>query len=174
MRNRVLFQQDKARNHTSRRMLHNLDEFDGVKLLPHLVYSPDFAPTDFYIFRSMAHFLSERIFDNIADVEQGCREFFASKPKDCYLKGINNGRQWQRTINQSIMTYILNIKCYCFLLFSQIWILLIKTKNLCSTLIIEANLIKDQLESWKNMKNKELKGEFFCYRKVMIEWIPRN
>jgi len=79
-RNRVLFQQDNARPHTSGRTLQKLEEFDGVKLLPHPAYSPDLAPSDFHVFRSMVHFLSRSIFDNIADVEQGCREFFASKP----------------------------------------------------------------------------------------------
>jgi len=80
--NRVLFQQDNARPHTSRRTLHNLEEFDGVKLLPHPAYSPDLVPSDFNLFMSIAHFLSGRIFDNIADVEQGCCEFFASKLKE--------------------------------------------------------------------------------------------
>jgi len=35
---RVLFQQDNARPHTSRRTLQKLDKFDGVKLLPHPSY----------------------------------------------------------------------------------------------------------------------------------------
>jgi [histone H3]-lysine36 N-dimethyltransferase SETMAR len=101
-RKHVLFQQDNARPHTSRRTLQKLDEFDGVKLLPHPAYSPDLAPSDFHLFRSMAHFLSGRTFDNIADVEEGCREFFSSKPKDWYLKGIENlSRQWQRTIDHN-------------------------------------------------------------------------
>ena len=39
-RNRMLSQQDNARHQTSRRTLQNLEEFDGVKLLPHPAYSP--------------------------------------------------------------------------------------------------------------------------------------
>jgi len=79
-----------------------MEEFDGVKLLPHPAYSPDLVPSYFFLFRSMAHFLSGRFFDNIADVEQGCGEFFASKPKDWYLKGIENlSRQWQKTIDHN-------------------------------------------------------------------------
>ena len=49
-------------------------------------YIPDLVPSDFHLFRSMAHFLSGRIFDSIVDVEQGCREFFDTKSKDWYLK----------------------------------------------------------------------------------------
>ena len=86
-RNHMLFQQDNARPHNSRITIQKLEEFDGVKLLSHPAYNPDLSPSDFRLFRPMAHFLSGRIFDNIADVEQGCREFFASKPKDWYLKG---------------------------------------------------------------------------------------
>jgi len=101
-RNRVLFQQDNARPHNSRRTLQKLKEFDGVKLLPHPAYRVDLTPSDFHRFKSMAHFLSGRIFDNIANVEQGCCEFFDSKPKDWYLKGIENlSRQWQRTIDHN-------------------------------------------------------------------------
>jgi len=81
-RNRVLYQQDSARPHTSRRKLQKLEKFDGVELLPHPTYSSDLASSDFHLFESMAHFLSGRIFDNITDVEQRCREFFSSKPKD--------------------------------------------------------------------------------------------
>jgi len=75
-------QYDNVRPHTFRRTLQKLEEFDEVKLIPHSACSPDMAPSDFHLFRSMAHFLSGRIFDNIADVEQECREFFASKPMD--------------------------------------------------------------------------------------------
>jgi len=64
-RNHVLFQQDNAMLHTSKSMPQNLEEFDEVKFLPHSAYSPDLAPSDFYLFRSMAHFLSERTFDNV-------------------------------------------------------------------------------------------------------------
>ena len=81
-KNSVLLQKDNARSHTSRRTLQKLDEYDGVKLLPHQAYSPDLAPSHFHFFRSIAHFLSGRIFYNIADVEQEYREFFASKPQD--------------------------------------------------------------------------------------------
>jgi len=101
-RNRVLFQQDNARFHTSRRTLQKLEDSDG--------------PSDFHIYRSMAHFLSGRIFDNITDVEQGCHEFLAPKPKDLCLKGIENlSRQWKITIDHNGI--FLNIKCYCFFTF---------------------------------------------------------
>jgi len=101
-RNRVLLKQDNSKPHTSRRTPQKLEEFGGLKLLPHPAYSPDLISSDFQPFRSMAHFLSGRIFDNIADVEQRCRQFFASKPKHWYLKGIKNlSRQWQTTIDHN-------------------------------------------------------------------------
>ena len=101
-RNRVLFQQDNSRSHTSRKTPQKLEEFDGVNLLPHPAYSSDLALFDFCLFRSMALFLLGRMFENIADVEQGCREFFVFKPKYWYLKGIENlSRQRQKTIDHN-------------------------------------------------------------------------
>ncbi|GBP33028.1 Mariner Mos1 transposase [Eumeta japonica] len=39
----------------------------GEKLLPHLPYSPDIAPSDYYLFQSMAHVLSEQRFTSYED-----------------------------------------------------------------------------------------------------------
>jgi len=61
-RNRVILQQDNTRSHTSKMTMDKIKELDGIGLLSHLSYSPDLAPTDYYLFRSMAHFLRGRIF----------------------------------------------------------------------------------------------------------------
>ena len=42
---------------------------DGIELLPHPPYSPDLAPSDYYLFRSMAHFIRGRQFKDIEDVK---------------------------------------------------------------------------------------------------------
>lgn len=74
-RKRIILQQDNAKPHTSRRTLQKIDELD-FELLPHPAYSPDLAPSDYHLFRSMAHFLRGRRFAKIEDVENGCRQFF--------------------------------------------------------------------------------------------------
>ena len=34
-----------------------LQELEGIKLMPHPTFSPDLAPSDYYLFQSLAHFL---------------------------------------------------------------------------------------------------------------------
>ena len=51
----------------------------GVELLPHPAYSPDLAPSDYHLFRTIDHFLRARNFENIEVVEVGLTEFFAKK-----------------------------------------------------------------------------------------------
>ena len=56
-RKRVILQQDNARPHTSKMTMDKINELNGIELLPHPSYSLDMAPSDYYLFRSIAHFL---------------------------------------------------------------------------------------------------------------------
>ena len=77
-RNRVLLQQDNARRpHTVRTSMSKIQELEGIELLPHPAYSPDLAPSDYHLFRSMALFLRGRNFENFEAVEVGLTEFYA-------------------------------------------------------------------------------------------------
>lgn len=98
-RKRVLLQQDNARPHTAHITQEKIEELEGIELLPHPAYSPDLAPSDYHLFRSMAHFLRGRRFDNDQQVEEACREFFASKEQAWYRRGIEQlAERWERTI----------------------------------------------------------------------------
>ena len=98
-RKRVILKQDNARPHTARNTQETIMKLDSIELLPHPAYSPDLAPSDFHLFRSMAHFLRGRNFNNIEEVEIGCREFFHSKDKEWYRSGIEQlADRWIRTI----------------------------------------------------------------------------
>ena len=85
-RNRVLLQQDNARPHTARTTT-KIQELGGIELLPHPAYSPDLAPSDYHLLRSIAHFLRGRNFENIEAVEMGVAEFFASNTRYWYFAG---------------------------------------------------------------------------------------
>jgi histone-lysine N-methyltransferase SETMAR len=87
-RRRVLLQQDNASPHTARESKERLRELDATELLPHPAYSPNLAPSDFHIFRAMAHFVRGRSFKTIEDIKRGCLVFFASKDKAWYRHGI--------------------------------------------------------------------------------------
>lgn len=86
--NRILLQQDNATPHTSRIAKQKLDELEGIEVLPHPPYSPGLAPSDYHLFRSMAHFLRGRRFNNLNEVRGGIQEFFNSKDRDFYQRGI--------------------------------------------------------------------------------------
>jgi [histone H3]-lysine36 N-dimethyltransferase SETMAR len=70
-RNRVLLQHDNAPAHTARLTRGKVQELQGIEVLPHPAYSPDLAPSDYHLFRAMAHFLKGRQFDSVEEVEQG-------------------------------------------------------------------------------------------------------
>ena len=75
-RRRALFLQDNAKPHTANRTKEKIEELVGIELLPHPAYSPDLAPSDYHLFRSMAHFLRGKRFNNAEEVKNGCRVFF--------------------------------------------------------------------------------------------------
>jgi len=65
-----------------------IKELDSVELLMHPAYSSDLAPLDYHLFRAMAHFLKGHTFSNADKVERGCLDFFGSKDKKWYHRGI--------------------------------------------------------------------------------------
>jgi len=87
-RKRVLLQQDNAKLDTARRTKEKITELDAIELLSHPGYISDLTPSNYHLFRSMAHFLRTRRFDNLEQVEAGSREFFNSKDKQWYRHGI--------------------------------------------------------------------------------------
>ena len=82
---RVLMQQDNAKPHTSRKTKDKFEELDGVEVLAHPAYSPDCAPSDYGLFRSLQHFLKGHRFDSFDEVKEACQEFFDSKPAEWYF-----------------------------------------------------------------------------------------
>ena len=96
-RNQILLQQDNAPVHTSKMTKEKIEELDGVDVLPHPPYSPDLAPSDYHMFRSIAHFLG---FNNTGELEDGIREFFASKDREWYRRRIEQlADRWLNVVN---------------------------------------------------------------------------
>lgn len=87
-RRRLLYQHDNAPAHRSRVAQQKLKELGEIEVLPHPAYSPDIAPSDYGLFRSMAAFLRGRQFNTFNEVESACQEFFTSKPKEWYRRQI--------------------------------------------------------------------------------------
>ena len=74
----IVFHHDNARPHTSlvtRQKLLQL-EWD---VLPHPPYSPDLAPSDYYLFRSLQKFLDGKTFTSNQDVKYHLDQFLPAK-----------------------------------------------------------------------------------------------
>lgn len=80
----TLLQQDNVRPHTSNiPLVKKIGELEGIELLPFSACSPDLAPSDFHMFRSMTSFLRGMRFFSLTLIS-----LFASKSKEWYRKSI--------------------------------------------------------------------------------------
>lgn len=88
--------------HTSQKTQNKIEELGDIEILSHPPYSPDLAPSDYHLFRSLAHFLLGRQFNNVDDVEVACRDLFTSKPREWYHQGIEDvAQRWVRIIESN-------------------------------------------------------------------------
>ncbi|KAG5320379.1 MOS1T transposase, partial [Pseudoatta argentina] len=59
------------------------------EVLPHPPYSPDIAPSDFHLFRSMAHGLADRRFHSYEEAQKWIDSWIASKDMSLFRRGIH-------------------------------------------------------------------------------------
>ena len=85
----VILHHDNAPAHTAKVTLQKIREL-GWEVIPHPAYSPDIAPSDYYLFRSLEHFLSGKKYKDMDDIKYGLLEFFGQKTPSWYEKGIND------------------------------------------------------------------------------------
>lgn len=97
---------DNARPHIAKMTQKKLEEL-GWSVLPHPPYSPDIAPSDYHLFRSMQHGLAEQKFSNIEEINKWLCEFFTSKPAEFYDDGIRALRKRWRMVIDNNGEYIL-------------------------------------------------------------------
>jgi len=100
-RRKILFLQDNARAHVAAATMEKIRVLRW-KALPHPAYSPDLAPTDYHLFRSMQHALAGKIHENDDMVEDTIKEFFDSKPPSFFQDGIAKlVARWQWVIDNN-------------------------------------------------------------------------
>ena len=77
-----------ARPHVGKEVKEVLNELNW-EVLPHPPYSPDIAPSDFHLFRSMAHGLAEQKFTKHEEVRKWLDGWIASKQPKFFFDGIH-------------------------------------------------------------------------------------
>ena len=60
----------------------------GWDILNDPPYSPDMAPSDYYLFRLMEHSLRGKNFVNLNDIQNHLDNFFGIKPEEFYRTGM--------------------------------------------------------------------------------------
>lgn len=76
------------------------------QVLPHAPYSPDLAPSDFHLFRSLEHSLRDTEFDDLEHLENWLHGFFEAKPQEFYERGLKNLVPRWRSVVESGGEYI--------------------------------------------------------------------
>lgn len=100
-RKQIVFHHDNAKPHISKVTQQKIIEL-GWELLPHPPYSPDLAPTDYHLFRSMQSFFNGKTFVKKVDLEQELIKFFESKEEAFYRRGIEQlVERWQKVIDNN-------------------------------------------------------------------------
>ncbi|GFX27074.1 histone-lysine N-methyltransferase SETMAR [Trichonephila clavipes] len=83
----VVVHHDNARSHTSLVTRQKLLEL-GWEVLPYPPYSPDLAPYDYFLFRSLQNSLNGKNFNNDDDVKSYLIQFFANKNQNFMNVGL--------------------------------------------------------------------------------------
>ena len=94
----IVFHYGNARPHTSLATRTKLLELDW-EVMSHPPYSPDLAPSDYHLFRSLQNFLIGKNFSNNDDLKSQLAEFFAIKDQKFHQHRIMKlpGR-WEKVI----------------------------------------------------------------------------
>ena len=103
---RVYFLHDNARPHIALKTKKKILDLKWTTI-PHPAYSPDLAPTDYHLFRSLANDLSEKSFENEDQIKAYLSDFFASKSPEFYRDGILSlPKRWQYVVDNNGAYYI--------------------------------------------------------------------
>ena len=95
---KIYFQHDNDKSRISKFVTEKIAEF-GWELLPNPPYSPDLAPSDYHLFRSLSNYLRGKNFENEEVLKIELQKFFGSKPQEFYAKGIHDlPRRWAEVI----------------------------------------------------------------------------
>ena len=74
----------------------------GFKVLTHPPYSPDLAPSDYYLFRPFQHFLNGKNFENPEAIQNEVSAYFNAKDLSWFEKGFKDLlKRWETVIDSN-------------------------------------------------------------------------
>ena len=95
---KVILQHDKSRPHVAKPAKTYMKTLKW-EILPHPQYSPDIAPSDYHLFRSMQHGLVDQHFTNFGEVKNWIDSWIADKPAEFFKKGIHElPEKWEKVV----------------------------------------------------------------------------
>ncbi|GFW05754.1 mariner Mos1 transposase [Trichonephila clavipes] len=95
---KVILQHDNARPHVAKVVKTYLETLKW-EVLPHLLYSPDLAPSDYHLFRSMAHGLADQHFRSYEEVKNWIDSWIISKDDQFFQRGIRTlPERWEKVV----------------------------------------------------------------------------
>ncbi|XP_015784703.1 histone-lysine N-methyltransferase SETMAR-like [Tetranychus urticae] len=98
---RPLFLQDNARPHTAQLTKEKIKELNWAMVL-HPPYSPDLAPSDYFLFSNLKRFTRGKRFSDFNELKAAVEGFFAEKDPEWFAKGIAElPTRWEKCINAS-------------------------------------------------------------------------
>jgi hypothetical protein len=70
------------------------------EIIPRPPYSPDLAPSDYHLFRSLSNNLRGVSFSNDAELQNWLDDFLTAKPADFFKRGIGTlPERWEAVVN---------------------------------------------------------------------------
>lgn len=95
---KVILQHDNARPHVAKPVKTYLETLKW-EVLSHPPYSPDIAPSDYYLFRSMTHDLTDQRFTSYEDCKKWVDSWIASKDEAFFRAGIRKlPERWEKVV----------------------------------------------------------------------------
>lgn len=95
---KIILLHDNARPHVAAPVKTYLETLKW-EVLPHPPYSPDIAPSDYHLFRSMAHELYEQRFTSYEDLKNWINSWIASKDEEFFRRGIRMlPDRWEKVV----------------------------------------------------------------------------
>ncbi|UYV84656.1 hypothetical protein LAZ67_X003000 [Cordylochernes scorpioides] len=114
----IILLHDNARPHVAQVVKAALQELEW-EVLQHPPYSPDLAPTEYHLFRSMSNHMRITTFDDEEDLKTWLNNFFDIRPRDIWWNGINKlVERWEEVVynnmdsrkNQSFDDFVTKVK----------------------------------------------------------------